>query len=130
MNRIYTDTAHFRAPYNTANISFAGLGDDWQRHWPAGRTYYDIANFRAPYDGGYYQRGNLRGLGATEATRSGVMRGTVAAAALIGLAAAFSAPRGTRAAAGAGGAVGGAIVGFVASVFAVGALTPTATPGA
>lgn len=126
MNRIYTDTSHFRAPYDTPNISFAGLGDD--RQWPAGRSYYDISNFRAPYDEGYYQPGNLRGLGAVASGRSGIVRGTMAAAALIGAASALSAPRGMKTASAAGGALGGAIVGFVASVFALAAVAPTAPP--
>lgn len=62
MHRIYTSTAHFRAPFDTPNISFAGLGSNGlNRQWPAGRTYYDTSQFRAPYDDGYYQSGGLRG---------------------------------------------------------------------
>jgi hypothetical protein len=60
MKRVYTSTAHFRAPFDTPNISFAGLGQT--RSWPMGRTYYNVSDFRAPYDNGYYQSGGLRGL--------------------------------------------------------------------
>lgn len=60
MNRIYTDTAHFRAPYDSANISFAGLGDV-AKQWPRGRSYWSTHFYRAPYQAGYYQSGALRG---------------------------------------------------------------------
>lgn len=57
MNRIYTDTSHFRSPY--ASVMFAGLGQSW----PQGRSYQDISNYRAPYDSGYFQNNTLFGLG-------------------------------------------------------------------
>lgn len=84
MRRVYTDTAHFRAPYDTPNISFAGLGSDWQRVWPKGRTYYDVSQFRAPYDDGYYQSGGLRGIGsAPPELWLGLVSGAVAGALVV-----------------------------------------------
>lgn len=64
MRRVYTSTAHFRAPYDTPNVSFAGLGGhaayDANR-WPTGRSYWTTHFYRAPYQAGYYQSGALRG---------------------------------------------------------------------
>ncbi len=69
MRRVYTSTAHFRAPYDTPNISFAGLGADHREYdanqWPAGRSYWTTHFYRAPYQAGYYQSGALRGLGTS-----------------------------------------------------------------
>jgi hypothetical protein len=69
MRRVYTSTAHFRAPYDTPNISFAGLGLDHSAYdtnkWPAGRSYWTTHFYRAPYQAGYYQSGALRGLGSS-----------------------------------------------------------------
>jgi len=70
MNRIYTDTAHFRAPFDTANISFAGIGDV-STHWPRGRSYHSVHDYRAPYRAGYYQSGALRGPEVSEAAMTG-----------------------------------------------------------
>ena len=68
MRRVYTSTAHFRAPYDTPNVSFAGLGAGHAEYdankWPAGRSYWSPHFYRAPYQAGYYQSGALRGLGA------------------------------------------------------------------
>lgn len=65
MRRIYASTAHFRAPYDTPNVSFAGLGADHRAYdanrWPAGRSYWTTQFYRAPYQAGYYQSGALRG---------------------------------------------------------------------
>ena len=67
MRRIYTSTAHFRAPYDTPNVSFAGLGAGHAAYdanrWPAGRSYWSQHFYRAPYQAGYYQSGALRGTG-------------------------------------------------------------------
>lgn len=60
MRRVYTNTAHFRAPLSP--VMFAGLGS--APAWPAGRTYYDTSNFLRPYDEGYYQDNSLFGFGA------------------------------------------------------------------
>lgn len=60
MNRLYTSTANFRAPYN--NVEFAGLGN--APTWPAGRSYHSTANFMATQDEGYFQDNSLFGLGA------------------------------------------------------------------
>lgn len=62
MNRIYTSTANFRAPYN--NVEFAGIGADAPPSWPAGRSYHSTANFMATQDDGYFQNNSLFGLGA------------------------------------------------------------------
>lgn len=35
------------------------------KHWPRRRAYYDTSNFLAPYDTGYFQRGDLFGLGSS-----------------------------------------------------------------
>lgn len=35
------------------------------KQWRTGRSYYDTSNFLAPYDTGYFQRGDLFGLGAS-----------------------------------------------------------------
>lgn len=65
MRRVYTSTAHFRAPFDTPNISFAGLGMDHSDYdankWPVGRSYWTTHFYRAPYQAGYYQSGALRG---------------------------------------------------------------------
>lgn len=65
MRRIYASTAHFRAPYDTPNVSFAGLGAEHGAYdanrWPAGRSYWTQHFYRAPYQAGYYQSGALRG---------------------------------------------------------------------
>jgi hypothetical protein len=72
MRRIYTSTAHFRAPYDTPNVSFAGLGAGHAAYdanrWPPGRSYWSPHFYRAPYQAGYYQSGALRGLGAGDPT--------------------------------------------------------------
>ncbi len=81
MRRIYTSTAHFRAPFDTPNISFAGLGGhaayDANR-WPVGRSYWTTHFYRAPYQAGYYQSGALRGPDSLSMT--GTQKGLVAAA--------------------------------------------------
>jgi len=88
MRRIYTSTAHFRAPYDTANISFAGLGVLGSDHraydanrWPARRSYFDVSQYRAPLRAGYYQSGALRGAEAPEAQASmtGAQKWTIVA---------------------------------------------------
>lgn len=70
MRRVYTSTANFRAPYDSSNISFAGLGTMLSapghaaydiNKWPAGRSYYSVHHYRQPYRMGYYQSGALRG---------------------------------------------------------------------
>jgi hypothetical protein len=70
MRRVYTSTANFRAPYDSSNISFAGLGALLSapghaaydiNKWPAGRSYYSVHHYRQPYRLGYYQSGALRG---------------------------------------------------------------------
>jgi hypothetical protein len=66
MKRTYTDVSDFRAPYDSPNLSFSGLGDHEPlvaRRWPRGRSYQDVSDFRAPYDRGYYQDNTLMGLG-------------------------------------------------------------------
>lgn len=55
VKRIYTETADFRAPFNSAVLQ--GLGT-------VRRDYLDVANFRAGYDDGYFQDNSLFGLGA------------------------------------------------------------------
>lgn len=76
MRRIYVDSAHFRAPYDTPNVSFAGLGADHAAYdanrWPATRSYFDVSQYRAPYRAGYYQSGALRGLGGDPTNPTGV----------------------------------------------------------
>lgn len=76
MRRIYTSTAHFRAPYDTPNVSFAGMGADHSAYdanrWPAGRSYWSQHFYRAPYQAGYYQSGALRGLGGDPTNPTGV----------------------------------------------------------
>lgn len=57
MQRTYTSTANFRAPFDS--VPFAGL----ETATKVQRTYGEVSNFRAPYDTGYYQSGALRGLG-------------------------------------------------------------------
>ena len=75
MRRVYTSTAHFRAPYDTPNVSFAGLGGGHaaydRNHWPAGRSYWSTHFYRAPYQAGYYQSGALRGPEPVQATMTG-----------------------------------------------------------
>jgi hypothetical protein len=65
MRRIYTSVAHFRAPFDTTNISFAGLGmnhSDYDANkWPVGRSYWAVDFYRSPYQQGFYQSGALRG---------------------------------------------------------------------
>lgn len=82
MRRIYTSTAHFRAPYDTPNISFAGLGGGHAAYdanrWPVGRSYWTTHFYRAPYQAGYYQSGALRGPDLLSMT--GAQKGLVAAA--------------------------------------------------
>jgi len=73
MRRIYVATEHFRAPYASDNISFAGLG---QPPWPSGRSYWSTHFFRAPYQAGYYQSGALRGVGDS-ASMTGAQQATV-----------------------------------------------------
>ena len=62
----YVSTADFRAPYDAPTLALQGLGNDWDRRWPRGRSYQSTANFRAPYDNGYYQNNSLFGLGAAQ----------------------------------------------------------------
>lgn len=89
MRRVYTSIAHFRAPYDTPNVSFAGLGtlggpsvigshSAYDRNkWPAGRSYWSTNFYRAPYQQGYYQSGALRG---DEASMTGLQKfGMIAA---------------------------------------------------
>ena len=75
MRRIYVDSAHFRAPYDTANVSFAGFGADHSAYdanrWPANRSYFDVSQYRAPFRAGYYQSGALRGGDALGAASAG-----------------------------------------------------------
>ena len=58
MRRVYTSTAHFRAPYDGGSLTLTGLGA-----WPSGRSYHDVSNYRAPYDTGYFQSNSMMGLG-------------------------------------------------------------------
>lgn len=57
MKRTYADTSNFRAPFDP--IPFQGIGAV-----PVRRTYEDVSQFRAPYNQGYYQSGELQGLGS------------------------------------------------------------------
>lgn len=63
MRRLYVDTAHFRAPYDSPTLTLTGLGDPLIREWPRGRSYVDVSHFRAPYDQGYFQDNTLFGIG-------------------------------------------------------------------
>ena len=83
MRRVYTSVAHFRAPYDTPNISFAGLGVlgapghvayDANK-WAAGRTYFDVSQYRAPLRSGYFQSGALRGDDSGTSTTAMVLIG-------------------------------------------------------
>lgn len=84
MRRIYTSTAHFRAPFDTPNISFAGLGGGHAAYdanrWPVGRSYWTTHFYRAPYQAGYYQSGALRGPDLTGSQRAILDQGLVVAA--------------------------------------------------
>lgn len=66
----YVSVAEFRAPY--ASVAFQGLGENWDRPWPRGRSYEDVSNFRAAYDDGYFQDNTLFGLGDLAATEAQV----------------------------------------------------------
>jgi hypothetical protein len=57
VKRTYADTSNFRAPFDP--VAFQGIGAV-----PVRRTYEDVSQFRAPYNQGYYQSGELQGLGA------------------------------------------------------------------